>query len=219
MLHTVTWKLDDGTLIDTTEVKEGEMPAHSSPSKEGYIFVGWEPTLAPVTSNITYTATYSPQTVINGGGGGGSAPAAKKAAVTFSPNWFANIYGVWRIKDKAGNIVTNAWLCDDAVTANGKNVWYLLTADGAMVAAGLVQDNTGNFYSLETNHDGYFGMLRYTDGYYNCNGQQVYLKFSHEHNGTFGAVINADGIEKLKAIYGVTKFGIGNENAVYTKTF
>ena len=28
-----------------------------------------------------------------------------------------------------------------------------------------------------------------------------------------------DGIEKQKAIYGVTKYGIGNENAVYTKTF
>ena len=71
MLHTVTWKLDDGTLIDTTEVKEGEMPAHSSPSKEGYIFVGWEPTLAPVTSNITYTAKFEQRT-------------PEKAAVTFN---------------------------------------------------------------------------------------------------------------------------------------
>lgn len=145
-------------------------------------------------------------------------PAAKKAAVTFSPNWYADGFGVWRIKNSAGQVVTNAWLCDDAVTANGQNVWYLLTQDGAMLAAGLVQDNTGNFYSLETNHDGYFGMLRYTDGYYNCNGQQVYLQFSQKHDGTFGAVINADGIEKLKAIYGITKYGIGNENAVFTKT-
>ena len=29
----------------------------------------------------------------------------------------------------------------------------------------------------------------------------------------------ADGLEKLKAIYGITKYGIGNENAVYTATF
>ena len=87
-----------------------------------------------------------------------------------------------------------------------------------MLEAGLVQDNTGNYYSLETNHDGCFGMLRYTDGYYNCSGQQVYLKFSHEHNGTFGAITNTEGLEKLKAIYGVTQYGIGNENAVFTKT-
>ena len=126
---------------------------------------------------------------------------------------------MWRIKNSKGEIVKNAWLCDDAVAANGQNVWYLLGSDGAMLAAGLVQDATGNFYSLETNHDGYFGMLRYTDGYYNCNGQQVYPKFSKNHDGTFGAVTNPDGIEKLKAIYGVTKYGIGNENAVHTKTF
>lgn len=221
--YTITWKDWNGTVLATTKVVEGGLPVYpyANPTRSGYIFTYWDKAITLATADTTYTATYAPQTIINGGGGGGggSAPATKKAAVTFSPNWFTDIYGVWRIKDKAGNIVTNAWLCDDAVTANGQNVWYLLTADGAMVAAGLVQDNTGNFYSLETNHDGYFGMLRYTDGYYNCNGQQVYLKFSKNHDGTFGAVTNPEGIEKLKAIYGVTKYGIGNENAVYTKTF
>ena len=107
----------------------------------------------------------------------------------------------------------------DALTMNGKNVWYLLTQDGAMLAAGLVQDNTGNFYSLETEHNGYFGMLRYMDGYYNCSGQSVYLTFNREHNGSFGAVTNADGLEKLKQIYGITRYGIGNENSVYTVAF
>ena len=86
--------------------------------------------------------------------------------------------------------MTDAWLCDDAVTVNGQNVWYLLTRDGAMPAAGLVQDNTGNFYSLET-----------------------------DHNGSFGAITNADGLEKLIAIYGITQYGIGNENSVYTAAF
>ena len=149
-----------------------------------------------------------------------SAGAGKaEAAPSYSPNWYMDSFGLWRIRNSAGQPVVNAWLCDDAADANGKNVWFLLAQDGAMLAAGLVQDNTGNYYSLETNHDGCFGMLRYTDGYYNCSGQQVYLKFSHEHNGTFGAIQNTDGIEKLKAIYGVTKIGIGNESAVYTKTF
>ncbi|MDO4809791.1 MAG: InlB B-repeat-containing protein [Eubacteriales bacterium] len=221
--YTITWKDWDGNVLATSKVAENGLPKYPGGklSRNGYNFTGWTPEIDLASADMTYTATYAPQTIINGGGGGGSsAPAAKKAAVvTFSPNWNVDVYGVWRITNSAGQVVTNAWLCDDAVDANGQNVWYLLGPDGAMLAAGLVQDNTGNFYSLETNHDGYFGMLRYTDGYYNCNGQQVYLKFSHEHNGTFGAVINADGIEKLKAIYGVTKYGIGNENAVYTKTF
>lgn len=88
-----------------------------------------------------------------------------------------------------------------------------------MLSAGLVQDNTGNYYSLETNRNGYYGMMRYQDGWYNCNGQQVYLQFNQAHNNSFGAVINADGIEKLKAIYGVTRYNIGNETCTYTSTF
>ena len=222
-IHTITWKDWDGKTLATVKVEEGGLPKYpgaSKPSRSGYNFTGWTPEIDLAYADMTYKATYAPQTVINGGGGGGGgAPAVKKTAVTFSQNWYADGFGVWRIKNSAGQVVTNAWLCDDAVTANGQNVWYLLTQDGAMLAAGLVQDNTGNFYSLETNHDGYFGMLRYTDGYYNCNGQQVYLKFSKNHDGTFGAITNTEGLEKLKAIYGVTKCGIGNENAVYTKTF
>ncbi|MDO4808561.1 MAG: hypothetical protein Q4A04_01145 [Eubacteriales bacterium] len=45
---------------------------------------------------------------------------------------------------------------------------------------------------------------------------QVYLEFSQKHDGTFGAVINADGLEKLKSIYGVTQYGVNNSNCVYT---
>ena len=177
----------------------------------------------PVTADITLYAkwTYNGSSSGGGGGGGGTVKAGtgKSTGATFSQNWFADSFGVWRIKDSTGKTVVNAWLCDDAVMMNGKNVWYLLTQDGAMLAAGLVQDNTGNFYSLETEHNGYFGMLRYTDGYYNCNGQSVYLTFNREHNGSFGAVTNADGLEKLKEIYGITKYGIGNENSVYTEAF
>ncbi|MCQ2414521.1 MAG: InlB B-repeat-containing protein [Lachnospiraceae bacterium] len=153
------------------------------------------------------------------GGGGGGGPTAKKTAAagtaTFSKNWFADAAGVWRIKDKAGNIVTSAWLCDDAVAANGQSVWYLMNTDGTMLAAGLVQDNTGNYYSLEMNHNGYYGMLRYVNGTYDG----IYMEFSQKHDGTFGAITNQSAIDALKAKYGVTKFGVGNENCIYTKNF
>ncbi|MDO4808398.1 MAG: InlB B-repeat-containing protein [Eubacteriales bacterium] len=155
-----------------------------------------------------------------GGGGGGAAggPSAKKAASgtpTFSKNWTADAAGVWRIKDKTGNYVTSAWLCDDAVAANGQSVWYLMNTDGTMLAAGLVQDNTGNYYSLEMNHNGYYGMLRYKNGTYDG----IYMEFSQKHDGTFGAITNQSAIDALKAKYGVTKFGIGNDRCVYTKSF
>ena len=119
------------------------------------------------------------------------------------------------IKDKAGNPVTAAWLCDDAVAANGQHVWYLLNRDGIMVAAGLVQDKTGNYYSLEMSHNGYYGMLRHVNGTYDG----IYMEFSQKHDGTFGAITNPSAIEALKAKYGVTGFDIGNDRCVYTKSF
>ncbi len=140
-----------------------------------------------------------------------TAPTAGSA--TFSDKWFQDAAGIWRIRDGRGNVVKSAWLCDDAVAANGQNVWYLLNTDGTMLAAGLVQDNTGNYYSLETQHNGYFGMLRYVDGIYDG----IYMEFSKNHDGTFGALKNQSAIDALKARYGVTKFAIGNENCVYSK--
>ena len=151
-------------------------------------------------------------------GGGGGSPSVRKTAptagsATFSDKWFQDAAGIWRIRDGRGNVVKSAWLCDDAVAANGQNVWYLLNTDGTMLAAGLVQDNTGNYYSLETQHNGYFGMLRYVDGIYDG----IYMEFSKNHDGTFGALKNQSAIDALKARYGVTKFAIGNENCVYSK--
>lgn len=63
---TVTWKNDDGTVLEVDEnVKKGEMPSYDSekPTKDederaSYTFKGWSPELAPVTKDITYTAAY-----------------------------------------------------------------------------------------------------------------------------------------------------------------
>lgn len=140
---------------------------------------------------------------------------AAEATPTFSSYWYQDVDGTWKVKDNNGNIIKNAWLCDDAVTSNGKEVWYLLDSNGNMVTSGLVQDNTGNFYSLETNHNGYYGMLRYKSGNYDG----IYLDLEASHNGSFAKIKNADGIEALKAKYGVTTFTVGNESCVYTSEF
>lgn len=151
------------------------------------------------------------------GGPGGSPAAGPKTSggATFSKNWYQGADGNWRIKDQSGNVVRSAWLCDDAVTANGQNVWYLMNTDGTMLSAPLVQDNTGNFYSLETRHEGYYGMLRYVNGTYDG----IYMEFSKQHDGTFGAVTNQSAIDALKAKYGVTHFGVDNSSCQYTRNF
>ena len=56
--YTITWNMDDGTLIDTTTVAYGETPTHANPSKEGSRFTGWSPAVAAVTGAATYTATF-----------------------------------------------------------------------------------------------------------------------------------------------------------------
>ena len=135
------------------------------------------------------------------------------ADTTFSEVWKKDASGNWYAEGPDGKRITNAWLCDDAVPANGKNVWYLLDKSGNMVTAGLVQDKTGRYYSIETGHNGYFGMLRYKTGTYDG----VSLTLDESHNGAFGAIVNPEGIEALKREYGVTDVSaIGNENCVYT---
>lgn len=62
-------------------------------------------------------------------------------APTFSEYWFQDPQGNWKVRDNNGNVVKNAWLCDDAVESNGQNIWYLIDATGNMVSTGLVQDH------------------------------------------------------------------------------
>ena len=71
-LYTITWKMDDGSIIDTTRVGKDEKPTHDAPAKNDangnpYTFGGWKngtTTYAPnaalpaVTGDTTYTATY-----------------------------------------------------------------------------------------------------------------------------------------------------------------
>ena len=140
---------------------------------------------------------------------------AYAAESTFSEYWFQDADGSWKVRDSSGGIVKNAWLCDDAVSSNGQNVWYLLDANGNMITSGLVQDGTGNYYSIETNHNGFYGMLRYQSGNYDG----INLSLDSNHSGSFAAIQNAEGLESLKTKYGVTQVSISNSNCVYTSSF
>ena len=62
--YTITWKNDDGSVIDTTTIKYWVKPIHEDASKENtaewtYTFSGWTPEVLPVTWDATYTATFS----------------------------------------------------------------------------------------------------------------------------------------------------------------
>ncbi|MCR4804263.1 MAG: hypothetical protein K5981_01235 [Clostridia bacterium] len=62
--YTITWKNDDGSVIDTTEATYGSVPEHAAAVKEAtdefyYTFAGWTPALQTVRGDATYTATYT----------------------------------------------------------------------------------------------------------------------------------------------------------------
>ena len=63
--YTITWDIDG---VKTTETyKYGDTPVHADPVKAGnaqysYAFTGWEPAIATVTGNATYTAKFSQTT-------------------------------------------------------------------------------------------------------------------------------------------------------------
>ena len=62
--YTITWKNDDGSVIDTTTVEYGTVPAHADAVKDNtaeftYTFAGWSPALASVSGDTEYTATFS----------------------------------------------------------------------------------------------------------------------------------------------------------------
>ena len=123
---------------------------------------------------------------------------AAETAPAFSQYWFQE-NGQWRIRDGSGSIIKGAWVCDDAVPANGKEVWYLIDGNGYMISAGLV----------------YYGMLRHVSGNYDG----INLSLEASHSGSFAKILNADGIQALAAKYGVTNFPIDNSNCVYTSQF
>ena len=65
--YTITWKNDDGTEIDTTEVAYGQVPTHADATKAAtaeftYTFAGWDPEVVAVTGAAEYTATFTAAT-------------------------------------------------------------------------------------------------------------------------------------------------------------
>lgn len=110
---------------------------------------------------------------------------AQAAELTQSSRWVGS-ENTWRVSDNNGGYLKNCWFQDD-ITKD----WYLLGAgdDNTIMFSGLITDqSTGKTYLLNTNHDGTYGRMLTADGTYNINGQNVYLTFNQEHNGTFGAI-------------------------------
>ena len=61
--YEITWKMDDGSVIDVTQVEYGTVPTHGDPGKKAtaeftYAFTGWDAAPLAVTGPATYVATF-----------------------------------------------------------------------------------------------------------------------------------------------------------------
>ena len=120
------------------------------------------------------------------------------AFATPSPNWYQE-NGRYKLKDNAGNVITNAWVCDDM--DDGKP-WYLLDLYGNMVA-GLAQDH-GLWYMLDSD-----GKLIVSTGYYD----DIYLDIDSS-----GVIKNTSYISYIIGKYGHYCV-VNTNNSINTSSF
>ena len=117
-----------------------------------------------------------------------------------SPNWYQE-NGRYKLKDNAGNVITNAWVCDDM---DDEKPWYLLDLYGNMVA-GLALDN-GSWYFLGPN-----GQLKFDSGYYDG----VYLDIDYSS----GVIKNVENVTFLiMKSGGLVAYVNTNNSPVYTSS-
>ena len=135
-------------------------------------------------------------------------------ATDFSSYWYQDGAN-WKIQDGSGNMISNAWVCDNAVTVNHNTDtnWYLMNPYGQMYE-GIIQDQNGNCYLLNPNHDGTYGMMVTTNGF-TYNG--VTYQFDQNHDGTFGKILNTGDI--ARSGLSVTQVNTAGKPNFYTNDF
>lgn len=119
----------------------------------------------------------------------------------------------WKIKDAAGNLIKDSWVCDDKNNQNRDSNWYLMNANGIMYE-GVINDN-GHYYLLDPNHNGTYGMMISGSSSFTYNG--VTLRLETAHNGYFGEIINTEQVPRLGL--NITTVNTSGKPIYYTSEF
>lgn|GEM_PF-398731 len=196
--YTVTWKNDDGTILDTQEVEYGDMPENPDiPQKEStlehsYSFSGWTPAVAPVTGDAEYTATYSEMPV-----------STYNVSVTNAIGWDDVYVYYWKGSED------NTWP-GVSIKSGGEN--FNLTAQIPSTAEGVIFSNgkedtekqqTENITSIK---NGAHWAVSLHDNKVTVNEVPTYYlvgtftdpQWNKDYSPVFSPVKNKDGFEEYK---------------------
>ncbi|MCR4625924.1 MAG: InlB B-repeat-containing protein [Lachnospiraceae bacterium] len=103
--YTVTWKNEDGTVLETdkdveygTDPKyDGATPTKAADDTYTYTFKGWKPALDKVTKDVTYTAEFNKVAKGNGGNTNPNPPAPTYYTITWQ-NYDGTTLGTSRVE-------------------------------------------------------------------------------------------------------------------------
>ena len=198
--YTVTWKDNDGAVLKTDTVSHGDTPSYGdeNPSKPdevvgqtttSYTFTGWTPAIAPATEDVTYTATYTSesltywqklQTMIDSAENNGTVKLTKDYTATEDDS--ALIIPA----DKSLTIDLNGYtidrgLSDGSAVENGNvitNNGTLTIADTSDSKTGKITggNNTGNGGGIINNGTLILSDAKITDNRTGGNGGGIYCK-------------------------------------------
>ena len=139
--------------------------------------------------------------------------AATFASYAACANWYQTADGIWHVYGANGDTLHDCWFCDD-IDDTSCNTWYLIDNYGNMISGALIQDGSGNYYSLETSHNGIYGSMRYKSGIYDG----INITFNNSHDGSFGKIIDPAAIEQLKTKFGLKQVSFNSNKTVYASS-
>lgn len=135
--YTITWSINGVTETETYEY--GTTPTHTDPTVTGYTFGGWNPTIASVTGDQTYTAILTPiQYTVTWNANGGTVDVATSTgsieqsitAPIPTKKWY--VFDGWFTAAEGGTQIESTFYPTENATyyAHWSELSYTVTLDG-----------------------------------------------------------------------------------------
>ena len=192
--YTITWKSDENTEIDTTNVAYGETPTHAAPADYEdadytYEFAGWTPEVTAVTGEATYVAQFTavPKTPV--------LPEATVSDITNSEENTLGLDSAFKFEAPEGTTAYDDYYCDFKIsfdrdlTSDDIELWGQY---GNFPWTNLASEASGDAYTIEKDTNYYLlrDIVQAPMTYAQIREIGTFLCGIKSHYGAAGATIN-----------------------------